>query len=46
MNPNIKDLLDLMDSRWPESAEFRKNYPHLRILEPTAFLNETNSNEK
>jgi hypothetical protein len=35
-----KDLLDLIDPSKPEAADFQKNYPTLRILEPPGFLRE------
>ena len=35
-----KDLLDLMDLTKPEAAEFQKQFPFLRILNPLEFLNE------
>lgn len=33
-----KDLLDLMNDAHPDSRDFRACFPHLRILDPVAFL--------
>lgn len=35
-----KDLLDLWDESRPEGRAFRQRFPHLRILDPVAFLRE------
>jgi hypothetical protein len=35
-----KDLLDLMDPSKREAADFQKNFPTFRILEPPGFLRE------
>jgi len=33
-----RDLLDLMDPTRPEGEEFRRRFPHLRILDPVTFV--------
>jgi putative PIN family toxin of toxin-antitoxin system len=35
-----KDLLDLMDEDHPAGKNFRNRFPHLKILDPVAFLRE------
>ena len=36
-----RDLLDLMDASKADSADFRRLYPNLLILDPVAFLHES-----
>jgi predicted nucleic acid-binding protein len=41
-----KDLLDLGNPARPESTEFHRRFPTLRILEPVQFLLELDAAEK
>lgn len=41
-----KDLLDLANPSRPESMEFHRRFPTLRILEPVQFLRELDAPQK